>query len=67
MKRLVLGLVVIMFSIPSIGCGEGGGGTTGAPAPAAGSTAADSTAKGAGNAQKGVTGPLNPDGPKNDR
>ena len=68
MKRLVLGLLVILFSIQSIGCdSEGGGsaGTTGSPAPAA--TAAGKASKGIANSSKVATGLANPDGPKNDR
>ena len=65
MKRLVLGLVVILFSIQAIGCDSGG--TGGAPAPAAGEPGGGPTAKGAGDASKGVSGPVNPNGPKNDR
>jgi hypothetical protein len=67
MKRLVLGLVVILFSIEAIGCDNGGGGTTASSAPATGSPAAGEPAKGAGDAAKGVAGPVNPNGPKNDR
>jgi hypothetical protein len=67
MKRLVFGLVVILFSIQAIGCDSGGGGATGSVAPAAGSPAGGEPAKGAAPASKGVTGPVNPLGPKNDR
>jgi hypothetical protein len=62
MKRLVLGLVVILFSIETIGCDSGGGGTAGSPAPGAGEPA-----KGVGGAPKGPPPGANPDGPKNDR
>jgi hypothetical protein len=71
MKRLVLGLLVILFSIPTIGCdseGGGGAGTTGSPAPAASAApAAGKTSKGVASASKVATGLANPDGPKNDR
>ncbi|HZW31649.1 MAG TPA: hypothetical protein VFF52_13130 [Isosphaeraceae bacterium] len=72
MKRLVLGLLVSLFSIQTIGCdsgGGGGGGTTGAPAPAApAAPVAGSPAKGKGGVNIPKASVLaNPDGPKNDR
>ena len=64
MKRLFSGLVVILFSIQAIGCDSG---TTDSAAPAAGSPAPGDPTKDAGGAAKGVAGPVNPNGPKNDR
>lgn len=63
MKHLVLGFVIIAFSVPTIGCDSGDGGTAGPAAPAAGAPAkgTDVTPKG------GPTPPFNPDGPKSDR
>jgi hypothetical protein len=60
MKRLVLGLVVILFSIQTIGCDSGDSGSTaGSSTPAAGTSA-----KGAGGAPKAAA---NPNGPKKDQ
>ncbi len=77
MKRLVLGLVVILFSIQAIGCDSGGGSSTVTPAPAAGPSAPGSPAAGSpaagSSAKKGridskvASGLANPQGPKNDR
>jgi hypothetical protein len=71
MKRLVLGLLVILFSIQTIGCnseGGGGAGTTDSPAPAASAApAAGKTSKGVAAASKVSKDLANPDGPKNDR
>jgi hypothetical protein len=63
MKRLVLGLVVILFSIQTIGCGSGDSGS------GSGSTA-DSTTPAAGTPAKGAGAPkaaANPNGPKKDQ
>jgi hypothetical protein len=71
MKRLVLGFVVILGSIPAIGCDSGGSTTvstapdTGAPPAAA--PAASPPAKKGGRVAQPVTGPVNPNGPDNDR
>jgi hypothetical protein len=65
MKRLVLGLVVTVFSFQAIGCDSGG--PAASPAPAGGEPGGGPPPKAAGDATKGVTGPANPIGPKNDR
>lgn len=71
MERLVLGLLVVLFSIQAFGCGSGdggGGGTTGSPAPAApAAPTTGSPAKGRAISSKVASGLANPDGPKNDR
>ena len=70
MKRLTLGLVVILFSIQTIGCDSGGGGTAGAGArappcaPAADAPAAKNAPPSEGRQPRLL---LNPNGPKNDR
>jgi hypothetical protein len=71
MKRLVLGLVVILGSIPTIGC-DSGGGTKPSTAPDAGAPpaaapAAGPPAKKGGRVSRPVTGPVNPNGPDHDR
>jgi hypothetical protein len=67
MKRLVLRLVVILFSIEAIGC-DSGGGTSGSPAPAVETPApgAGTPAKGAGKVAKSPPPLSNPNGPKHD-
>jgi hypothetical protein len=60
MKRLILGFVIILFSIQATGC-DSGGGAGAPPTPAGGAPA-----KGASDAPKGGLGPANPNGPKND-